>query len=104
MHAADFMSRVQMNTLVNPWVSQQMKALLGRQLDKSKLAQGLPDSAMYYHKTGWYSTWTHDVGIVDDGTARYVIACFVPLREEIARSAMKELSERINALMRKRVR
>jgi len=33
-----------------------------------------------------------------------VIACFVPLREEIARSAMKELSERINALMRKRVR
>ena len=102
MHAADFMYRIQTNQLVNAWVSQQMKALLGRQLDKSKLAQGLPDSAMYYHKTGWYSTWTHDVGIVDDGTARYVVACFLPLREEGALPKMKGLAARIHHLMQQR--
>ncbi|HSQ75737.1 MAG TPA: glycoside hydrolase family 9 protein [Bacteroidota bacterium] len=104
MHAADFMYRVQTSTLVDPWVSQQMKALLGRQLDKSKLAQGLPDSAMYYHKTGWYSTWTHDVGIVDDGAVGYVLACFLPLREERALATMKELSARIYKLMRRKGR
>jgi beta-lactamase class A len=55
LHAADFMYRVQTNQLINPWVSLQMKALLGRQLDKSKLAAGLPDQVMYYHKTGWWA-------------------------------------------------
>jgi beta-lactamase class A len=51
LHAADFMYKIFYNTLVNDWVSLQMKTLLGRQLDKSKLAAGLPHSAMFYHKT-----------------------------------------------------
>jgi beta-lactamase class A len=99
MHAADFMYRVYSNQLVNPWVSMQMKALLGRQLDKSKLAQGLPDRTMYYHKTGWFSYWTNDVGIVDDGKVKYIISCFIPLREELAKPKMKELSDRIYKLI-----
>jgi len=103
LHAADFLYRIHTNRLVNPWVSQQLKALLGRQLDKSKAATGLPDSAMYYHKTGWYSTWTHDVGIVDDGTVRYVAAMFLPLREPAALPRMKALAGRIHALMRSRM-
>jgi beta-lactamase class A len=100
MHAADFMYRVQTNALVNPWVSMQMKLLLGRQLDKSKLAAGLPPNAMMYHKTGWYSYWTNDVGIVDDGESRYIVACFLPLQEERARPLLKVLSERIYRLCR----
>jgi beta-lactamase class A len=99
MHAADFMYKVQTNSLVNPWVSMQMKALLGRQLDRSKLAAGLPADAMFYHKTGWYSYWTNDVGIVDDGQVRYIVACFLPLREERALPFMKALSERIYRLL-----
>lgn len=100
MHAADFMYKIETTRLVNPWVSQQMKVLLGRQLDKSKLAQGLPKDAMMYHKTGWYSYWTNDVGIVDNGRVRYIVACFMPLEEDRARPLMKALSEKIFALFR----
>jgi len=62
----------------------QMKSLPGRQLDKSKLASGFALNAMFFHKTGWFSYWPHDVGIVADGEARYAIACFLPLKLELA--------------------
>lgn len=95
LHAADFMYRIHTNQLVNPWVSQQMKSYLGRQLDTMKLQTGLPSNAMFYHKSGWYSDWTHDIGIVDDGKVRYVIACFLPIEEEKARPIMKSLSAKV---------
>jgi hypothetical protein len=53
---------------------------------------------MYYHKTGWYSFWTNDVGIVDDGRVRYIVACFRPLQEERALPILKALSARIYRL------
>jgi beta-lactamase class A len=99
LHAADFLYRVYNNQLVNPWASMQLKSFLGRQLDKSKLAAGLPPNVMMYHKTGWYSYWTHDVAIVDDGKVRYVIACFLPLEEELALPKFKALSSRVYELM-----
>lgn len=102
LHAADFMYKVYTNQLSNPWVSQQLKCLLGRQLDKSKLAQGLPSNAMFYHKTGWFSYWTNDVGIVDDGDIKYIVACFIPLKEDTAVIKIKELSERIHKLIQDR--
>ncbi len=102
LHAVDFLYKIYTNQLVNPWVSQQMKCLLGRQLDKSKLATGLPANAMYYHKTGWYSNWTHDVGIVDDGTIKFIVACFLPIEEEKALPIMKKLSEKIFELVKNR--
>lgn len=98
LHAAEFMYRVYTNQLVNPWVSQQMKSFLGRQLDTSKLYAGLPRDAMFYHKTGWFAYWTNDVGIVE-GTTRYIVACFVPLTEGIALPKMRELSRRIYEMM-----
>jgi beta-lactamase class A len=99
LHAADFLYRIRTRTLVNPWVSMQLESLLGRQLDNAKLAQGLPASAMFYHKTGWYADWSHDVGIVDDGTTCFVVACFLPLKEELAKPKFEELGKRIFALM-----
>lgn len=102
LHAADFMYKIYKNQLVNSWVSNQMKCLLGRQLDKSKLAQGLPSNAMFYHKTGWFSYWTNDVGIVEDENVKYIIACFLPIEEESALPKMKELSARIYELMKNR--
>jgi beta-lactamase class A len=103
LHAADFMYRIETGSLINPWVSMQMKTLLGRQLDKSKLASGLTDNTMFYHKTGWWSCWTNDAGIVDDGEVKYIIACFIPLRESDALSKFRDLSSGVYNLMKRRI-
>lgn len=102
LHAADFLFRIYSLKMVNPWVSMQMLSLLGSQLDKSKIAAGLPSDVMYYNKTGWFSYWTNDVGIVDDGNVRYIIACFMPLPESEALPKFKMLSTRVYELMRSR--
>lgn len=102
LHAVDFMYRTETDQLVNPWVSRQMKTLLGRQLDKSKYAQGLPRSAMFYHKTGWFACWTNDVGIVEDGDLKYAVAVLMPVEEDLARPKYKLLAEKIHALMKER--
>jgi beta-lactamase class A len=102
LHAADFMYKIYSNTLVNEWVSLQMKTFLGRQLDKSKLAAGLPGTSMFYHKTGWFAYWTNDVGIVIDGNVKYIIACFIPLEEELALPKFKVLSEKVYELIKSR--
>jgi hypothetical protein len=81
-------------------VSQQMKVLLGRQLDTTKLYTGLPQNVMFYHKSGWWNYFTNDVGIVDDGQIKYVIALLTPITEEEARPKMKELSKRVYYLIR----
>jgi hypothetical protein len=100
LHAADFLYRIYTGRLVNPWVSGQMKSFLARQLDTTKLAAGLPRSAIFYHKTGWYAYWTNDAGIVEDGDLRYIVACFLPIGEEAALPKMKELASEIYELMR----
>lgn len=92
LHAADFMYKIYTNTLINPWVSMQMKALLGRQLDTTKLSLGLPHNVMYYHKTGWWGIYTNDVGIVTDGKIKYIIALFTPVTEEKVTPRLKKLS------------
>jgi beta-lactamase class A len=102
LHAADYMYRVFTNKLINPWVSQQMKALLGRQLDQTKLASGLPRGVMYYGKTGWFSYWTNDVCIIDDGNVHYIVACFLPVPEKDALPKMKALSAKIYSYMKHR--
>ncbi|HRN27758.1 MAG: serine hydrolase [Ignavibacteriaceae bacterium] len=102
LHAADFMYKVYSNSLVNEWVSLQMKTLLGRQLDTSKLSTGLPACAMFYHKTGWFAYWTNDVGIVIDGDVKYIIACFIPLEEDLAQPKFKLLSEKVYELIKSR--
>jgi beta-lactamase class A len=99
LHAADFMYKIYTNRLINPWVSRQLKVLLGRQLDTTKLSTGLPAGAMFYHKTGWWNFFTNDVGIVEDGKIIYIIALFTPVTENDARSRFKDLSHRVNKLM-----
>lgn len=102
LHAADFLYRIYTNQMHNPWVSQQMMTLLGRQMDKSKLATGFPSNAMFYHKSGWWRYWTNDAGIVDDGETRFVIAAFLPLREIEARPKFKQLANEVFQLMESR--
>jgi beta-lactamase class A len=95
LHAAEFLYLIQTDQLISPWVSKQLKTFLGRQLDNTKLSKGLPSNVMFYHKTGWYSYWTHDVGIVDDGKVVYIIACFMPIEEQTALEKFKHLSNKI---------
>lgn len=102
LHAADFMYKVYTRQLINPAVSMQMQSLLGMQLDTTKVFPGLPTKAVFFHKSGWWSYYTHDVGIVDDGRIKYVIALFTPVREDNARPRMKEVSERVYALIQSR--
>jgi hypothetical protein len=102
LHAADFMYLIHSRKLENSWVSLQMESFLSRQLDNSKIAAGLPPGALFYHKTGWYSYWTNDVGIVVDGNLKYIIACFLPITESIADPLMQKLSIRIYNLMKNR--
>lgn len=104
LHAADFMYKVYTGRLINPLVSMQMKSLLALQLDTAKLSQGLPDHAMFFHKTGWWSYYTHDTGIVDDGKVKYIISLFTPVTEEVARPLMAEVSRKVYELMRNRQR
>ena len=72
------------------------------QLDTTKLSAGLPSSAMFYHKTGWWSYYTHDTGIVDDGDVKYVVSLFTPVTEEDVRPRLKEISKRIYDLVKSR--
>ncbi len=99
LHAADFMYKVYTNKLVNPWVSMQLKALLARQLDTTKISTGLPNNAMFYHKTGWWSYYTNDVGIVDDGKIKFVIALFTPVTEDLAKPKFKLVAQKVYQLI-----
>ena len=102
LHAAEFMYLLDSHRLVNPWVSMELKALLGRQLDTTKICAGLPRNTMFYHKSGWWSYWTNDVGIVDNGRIKYIISCFTPrLNDE---PELEILSEKVFGLISQRHR
>ena len=64
--------------MVNPQVSGDIRALLSRNVDRSKLVRLLPADARVAHKSGWYDGVANDVGIVtvDRVPARWVIAVF----------------------------
>jgi beta-lactamase class A len=102
LHAVEFMYKIYTSQMVNPWVSMQLKSLLGKQLDTTKLSLGLPGTAMFYHKTGWWGFYTNDVGIVEDGKVKYIISLFTPVTEEKVRPKFKEISAKVYALIKGR--
>jgi beta-lactamase class A len=64
--------------IVGPQVSGDIRSLLARNADRSKLVRLLPADASVAHKSGWYDGVANDVGIVtvDRVPARWVIAVF----------------------------
>jgi beta-lactamase class A len=64
--------------IVSPQISADIRALLSRNVDRSKVARLLPPDARVAHKSGWYEGVANDVGIVtvDRVPARWVIAVF----------------------------
>jgi beta-lactamase class A len=64
--------------MVSPQVSGDIRTLLSRNADRSKLVRLLPPDARVAHKSGWYDGVANDVGIVtvDRVPTRWVIAVF----------------------------
>jgi beta-lactamase class A len=64
--------------IVNPQVSADIRGLLARNADRSKLVRLLPPDASVAHKSGWYDGVANDVGIVsvDRVPVKWVIAVF----------------------------
>jgi beta-lactamase class A len=64
--------------IVSPQVSADIRTLLMRNVDRSKLVRLLPPDARVAHKSGWYDGVANDVGLVtvDRVPTRWVIAVF----------------------------
>lgn len=64
--------------IVSPQASGDIRSLLARNADRSKLVRLLPPDAQVAHKSGWYDGVANDVGIVtvDRAHAKWVIAVF----------------------------
>jgi beta-lactamase class A len=56
--------------------SQEMRALLLRAQDSSKIARGLPAGTRLAHKSGWFTGVANDAGIIYAPRANYVLAVF----------------------------
>ncbi|WP_432798638.1 serine hydrolase [Poriferisphaera sp. WC338] len=99
LHTSDFLYRAATGQMESPWVSQQLMRLLGGQLDKSKLAKGLPRDAMMYHKTGWFSYWSGDCAVIDDGAVRYALSLILPIAAAKAELIYKEIAAAVHGYM-----
>jgi beta-lactamase class A len=75
---ARLLELVATDQVVNSQVSGDIRALLARNVDRSKLARLLPPDAQLAHKSGWYEGVANDVGIVsvDRVPARWVVTVF----------------------------
>jgi beta-lactamase class A len=65
--------------IVSPAASAEIRGLMARNVDRSKLARLLPGDAKVAHKSGWYDAVANDVGIVtvDRVPTRWVIAVLI---------------------------
>jgi beta-lactamase class A len=75
---AHLLNLIATDQIVSSQVSADIRALLARNVDRSKLVRLLPPDARVAHKSGWYDGVANDVGIVsvDRVPARWVIAVF----------------------------
>jgi beta-lactamase class A len=75
---AKLLELIATDQLVSPQASADMRSLLLRNTDRSKLVRLLPTDARVAHKSGWFDSVAADAGIVtvDRGPARWVIAVF----------------------------
>lgn len=63
-------------SLLNPSLTQEVRAFLKDSEFEDRLHKGLPETATIYHKTGDAVATLHDVGVVEDGKLRYYIGIF----------------------------
>jgi beta-lactamase class A/LysM repeat protein len=75
--SATLLSLLANDKLVSPAASQEMRALLVRAQDASKLVRGLPAGTRIAHKSGWYNGVANDAGIISAPRGAYVLTVFV---------------------------
>jgi beta-lactamase class A len=73
---AAYFSALAGDRLVGPNSSKQMRDLLRRAQDTSKLVRGVPVGTAVAHKSGWYPGVANDAGIVYGTKGPYVLAVF----------------------------
>jgi beta-lactamase class A len=75
---AKLLEMVATDQMVSPAVSGEIRGLLARNADRSKLVRLLPAEARVAHKSGWYEGVANDVGIVtvERKPARWIVAVF----------------------------
>jgi beta-lactamase class A/LysM repeat protein len=64
------------DALIGPAAGREMRDLLSRTRDASKMVRGLPAGARVYHKSGWYPTVANDAAVVSTARGSYVLAVF----------------------------
>jgi len=62
--------------VVSPTASREIRTLLFKAGDASKLHRGLPPEARLAHKSGWYDDVANDVGLVYHDQSAYALAVF----------------------------
>src|SRR5204863_2698029 len=73
---ANLFRQLAADKLVSAASSQQMRDLLTRTQDTSKLVRGLPSGTRTAHKSGWYNGVANDAGIVFAPRGTYIVAVF----------------------------
>ncbi|MDY0059561.1 MAG: serine hydrolase, partial [Myxococcota bacterium] len=76
-----------------------MQEILGDQLYRDGIYQGLPDDALYLSKTGTTSTKKHDAGLILWQEQRYALAAFLDMTPGAGTPLLEELGEAIALIM-----
>jgi hypothetical protein len=68
-----------------------------------RMRAGLPDSATLMSKTGWWSNFSAECGIIEDvsedGATRYILCVMTPYTADVADERIAEFTRRVHALL-----
>lgn len=107
-HIAEFFFLVEKEKMVSKTASRYLKELLssGKHFENNNVGDGLPKSAKFYRKGGWFESkfkngstvkFNCDAGIIEDGNIKYIIAILTSLKTNSRKKSfpMKKLSKAI---------
>lgn len=112
-HIAELFFLIEKEKILNKESSQLLKELLlkGNHFENENIGAGLPKSAKFYRKGGWFESklkdgailkFNSDAGIVEDEKVKYIIATLTSLKTKSNKKSfpMKKLSREIYNLIR----
>ena len=67
--------------------------------DRGRFYRGLPESATIHSKTGWWSIYTSEAAIIEDGNKRYILCALTVYPSNVADGRLADLAERVHELM-----
>ncbi len=112
-HIAELFFLIEEEKLLNSESRRLLKEFLstGKHFEDNNIGAGLPKSAKFYRKGGWFESklkdgvilkFNSDAGIVEDGNIKYIIAVLTSLKTKSHKKSfpMKKLSSEIYDLIR----